>query len=277
VLRTRVVTAVVLIAAFLSALFRLPPIPWAVATLAVLALAAWEWARLSRFDGAGGWAFVALVPTVAVAWTRIAPGLPAPWYLAPYVVATAFWLFVVPAWMGRLSRVDAPFALAAAGIVAIVPTWLALLDLRAVSPWLLLVSMAVVWISDSAAYFTGRAVGRRKLAPAISPGKTWEGVAGAVFAVAAFAAALAPALALSTDAGLAWVGSAGAWLVLAALALCALGIEGDLYESWLKRCAGLKDSSGLLPGHGGILDRIDALTSTLPVAALVVGLARRTA
>lgn len=276
-LRTRIVTACVLIVAFLAALFGLPPVAWAVVTLVVLALAAWEWVRLARLEGPIGWAFVVVVPLASAAWQWRVPGLPESWRLAPYAVAAAFWLLVAPSWLGRLARVESRTALVVAGIVVIVPTWLALVDLRAVSPWLLLVSMAVVWISDSAAYFTGRAVGRRKLAPAVSPGKTWEGVFGAAFAVAVFAAAVAPALSLSADAGLARIGGAGMALVPCALVLCALGIEGDLYESWLKRCAGLKDSSSLLPGHGGILDRIDALTSTLPVAALVVGLARRSA
>ena len=127
----------------------------------------------------------------------------------------------------------------------------------------------MAWISDSAAYFAGRRFGRHKLAPAISPGKTWEGVAGAVLAVSAYAAtwslawqAYYPQVLKSTQ-----FGAFGMLLFL--WVLTAIGIYGDLFESALKRQAGVKDSGTLLPGHGGVLDRIDALTSVLPVAALV--------
>ena len=121
--------------------------------------------------------------------------------------------------------------------------------------------MAAIWISDTAAYFTGRAFGKHKLAPGISPGKTWEGVAGALVAVFIYA--------------LLWNAFAGekARILLLApllLALAVLGIVGDLFESLMKRHAGVKDSGNVLPGHGGILDRIDALTSTLPAAALAL-------
>ncbi len=149
------------------------------------------------------------------------------------------------------------------GWLLIVPTWLALVRLQAM-PWVLLAVLGVVWIADSAAYFAGRTWGRRKLAPLISPGKTWEGVAGAAVAVAVYHA-------------LVWyfglrsvtleIGVAAALLVAC---LLPLSILGDLFESWIKRQAGVKDSGTLLPGHGGVLDRIDALTSTLPLAALVV-------
>jgi phosphatidate cytidylyltransferase len=124
-----------------------------------------------------------------------------------------------------------------------------------------------VWVADIAAYFAGRAFGRRKLAPAISPGKTWEGVYGALAAVVLYALALVP---LARAAGYPREPTAlaiAAWIVLA-LALTALAVGGDLFESLLKRLAGVKDSGTLLPGHGGILDRIDALLAALPLAAL---------
>jgi phosphatidate cytidylyltransferase len=143
----------------------------------------------------------------------------------------------------------------------------ALVQLQAHSPWVALAAMAVVWIADTAAYFSGRRFGRHKLAPAVSPGKTWEGVAGAMVAVALYAVALAS---LASDAG--YVGSRdalalGAWIAFA-LGLCAISIVGDLFESWLKRSAGVKDSGRLLPGHGGVLDRIDALLAAMPPAAI---------
>jgi phosphatidate cytidylyltransferase len=126
--------------------------------------------------------------------------------------------------------------------------------------------MAVAWVSDIAAYFTGRAWGRRKLAPNISPGKTWEGVAGAFVGVVVYGVAVG----LSTGwlAELSFVALLGA--VLALLLLTALGVVGDLFESLLKRQAGIKDSSQILPGHGGVLDRIDSLLAILPPAALIL-------
>jgi phosphatidate cytidylyltransferase len=143
----------------------------------------------------------------------------------------------------------------------LVPTWLALLRLQE-QPWVLLAILGVVWVADSAAYFAGHQWGRRKLAPAISPGKTWEGVAGAAVAVAVYHAAVwifgfAPA-----------APGLGLFAALLVAILFPLSIIGDLFESWIKRQAGVKDSGRLLPGHGGVLDRIDALTSTLPLAAL---------
>jgi len=127
--------------------------------------------------------------------------------------------------------------------------------------------MALVWIADSAAYFTGRAFGRRKLAPQISPGKSWEGVYGGLVAVGVYAAWL---LVVARDHGLAGAstpGAAVAWIATA-LVLTLLSVGGDLFESLLKRHAGVKDSGRTLPGHGGVLDRIDALLAAMPAAAL---------
>jgi phosphatidate cytidylyltransferase len=128
--------------------------------------------------------------------------------------------------------------------------------------------MAIVWIADTAAYFAGRRFGRRKLAPSISPGKTWEGVYGALAAVAIYALLLLPFAAaagytrpLDAIAAAIWVGLA--------LLLTGLSIIGDLFESQVKRQRGVKDSGGILPGHGGVLDRIDALTAAMPPAALI--------
>ncbi|MEE8617934.1 MAG: phosphatidate cytidylyltransferase [Nitrosomonadaceae bacterium] len=143
----------------------------------------------------------------------------------------------------------------------LLPTCLALYQLRAIDPLLLLGFMTAVWVSDSAAYFVGRALGRHKLASKISPGKTWEGVAGALIAVSIYALTWGYLAGEKTQTML---------LVPLLLVLVVLGIIGDLFESLMKRHAGVKNSGNILPGHGGILDRIDALTSTLPVAVLAV-------
>jgi len=131
-----------------------------------------------------------------------------------------------------------------------------------------LAAMAVVWIADTAAYFAGRAFGRHKLAPQVSPGKTWEGVYGALAAVAVYALALVPLAAAAGHSGEVSAVAVGVW-VACALVLVALSVEGDLFESLLKRHAEVKDSGRLLPGHGGVLDRIDALLAAMPAAALL--------
>jgi phosphatidate cytidylyltransferase len=123
--------------------------------------------------------------------------------------------------------------------------------------------MALVWVADIAAYFAGRAFGKRKLAPSISPGKSWEGVYGALAGVTVY-------MVINGLLGNPLLGAApGLGVVVATLVLTPVSVLGDLFESAMKREAGVKDSSGLLPGHGGVLDRVDALASTLPVAALL--------
>ena len=136
--------------------------------------------------------------------------------------------------------------------------------MHARSPLAMLGAMGLVWIADTAAYFSGRRFGGRKLAPTVSPGKTWEGVAGALAAVAVYAALCATLGSTVRSAG-----AIAAWVVVAVM-LAAMSVVGDLYESWLKREAGVKDSGALLPGHGGVLDRIDALMAAMPAAALAI-------
>ncbi|MBP7658596.1 MAG: phosphatidate cytidylyltransferase, partial [Burkholderiaceae bacterium] len=164
--------------------------------------------------------------------------------------------------------------------VLLLGCWLALYELRLHSTWALVSSMAVVWVADIAAYFVGRAIGRRKLAPSISPGKSWEGAIGGASAVAIIGLTVAwlaasswPAAADTLPARL--LQSGGPLIAaLVLLALAALSVVGDLHESLLKRQAGVKDSGWILPGHGGVLDRIDALIPTMPVALLVYEILR---
>lgn len=178
-----------------------------------------------------------------------------------YIVSAAFWIISVPPYLKQLYTIKNPLLLMLTGWMLLLPTCLALYQLRAISPELLLGFMATIWISDTAAYFTGRSLGKRKLASQISPNKTWEGVFGALIAVFIY--------------GLAWdfwfiEESLAAKLIPLLLLMAILGIIGDLYESLMKRQAGVKDSGNILPGHGGILDRIDALTSSLPFAILAL-------
>lgn len=271
-LATRVVTALGLLALVLVALFALPPRWFAVVTLAAVIGAAAEWARLARLGGASRGLFVAGMVAIG-AWLVFAPaarfedGWPPGVVLAVCGVASVFWLIVATPWV--LARWDpaSPLLRAIAGWVVLTGAFVALVSMQARSPWLVLAAMAVVWIADTAAYFTGRAIGRHRLAPEVSPGKTWEGVLGALAGVAVYALALAPLAPAAGFRGAAGPAALALWVVLA-LALAGISIVGDLYESLLKRQAGVKDSGRLLPGHGGILDRIDALVAAMPPASI---------
>lgn len=255
-----------MLAGALLALFAFPWAGFAACCLAVVLLGALEWARLSGFAGWPRAAFVACcVAGSAAAMPGVMPDGAERWLLA---VSAASWV-LGGAWLLHARRIPGGrLGAGLTGLAMLVPACCAVFVLYLRSPLALLGAMGVVWISDSAAYFAGRAFGRRKLAPAISPGKSWEGVAGAALATMAYGAAcsaffsgLLPAVV--RDSGVAWLAAP-----LLAAVIAAFGIVGDLVESLAKRVAGVKDSGRLLPGHGGILDRIDALLPALPVAAL---------
>jgi phosphatidate cytidylyltransferase len=262
---TRILTAAVLLPLFVGGLFFLPAMWWGLALVPLVCAGGWEWSALAGFGRIARGCFCAtlLLVMAAFLWAGGNSGdLPAA-QAAVFMASVLFWVLLAPLWLFRGWRIRNPLMLAITGWILLVPTWLALLRLQEY-PWLLLAVMGVVWIADSAAYFAGHCWGRRKLAPAISPGKTWEGVAGAAVAVTVYYL-------------LVWHLGFGDWrtglpFIAAALVavLLPLSIIGDLFESWMKRQAGVKDSGRLLPGHGGVLDRIDALTSTLPLAALAV-------
>ncbi len=265
----RVTTVAVLLPLFLGGLFFLSSRDWALALLPLVLAGAWEWSALAGFGRISHIGFCAgvVLSALGILFIPHGPGMAAAEWAA-YGISVVFWCACVPLWLSRSWRVRNPWLLALTGWVLLVPTWLALVNLQ-VTPWLLLAVMGIVWVADIAAYFAGRIWGRHKLAPSISPGKTWEGVAGAVVAVAAYYGGvwhfgLRDLIPVSDFAA----------AVLVAI-LLPLSVVGDLFESWIKRQAGVKDSGWLLPGHGGVLDRIDALTSTLPLAALAVAWALR--
>jgi phosphatidate cytidylyltransferase len=269
-LRTRVITALVLLVLFLSALFGLPQRAWAVFAGLLMVPAAWEWGRLIKFRHTACGLYVVLVAAAGASLYLLAhDGDRALFQHAAYIGAGAFWVIVVPLWLWRSWLPHSRWLAALTGIVLLVPTWLALVELRGRSPELLLLLMAVAWISDTAAYFAGRRFGRHKLAPSISPGKTWEGVAGAMLAVSAYGLLWSYAWEAYFPPVLQSIRFGACGLLLFLWLLAAAGIYGDLLESAVKRRAAVKDSGSLLPGHGGVLDRIDALTAVLPLAALV--------
>jgi phosphatidate cytidylyltransferase len=254
-LAARVATAAALIAALLGALFLLPRTALA-ALIALLVLgAAHEWARLCRLERAAAWAYALLVAACFVAVYSGADTA----RRTILSVGAVFWLAVAPLWLALGVRASQRSALILAGLIVLVPAALAMVSL---SPAALLGVLVLIWIADTAAYFVGRAWGRRKLAPTVSPGKTWEGAAGGLIGALAYAIICGGFLG-----PLAWSSFLGAAALIAALS-----IVGDLFESAAKRQASVKDSGTLLPGHGGILDRIDSATSTLPLAALILPL-----
>jgi phosphatidate cytidylyltransferase len=252
---SRVLTAILLLAVFVPAILWAPASLWAILVAGVVGMAAYEWARLSAFPPLSARIYAVLLMLCAMGLPyALGAGWPV-FQMALIALAAAFWLIVAPLWLLGHWHANWAFVRAAVGVVLLLPTWAALLYLQAHSAAMLIGVMAVVWIADTAAYFAGRRFGRHKLAPAISPGKTWEGVGGAFAALAVYAGAVS----LLSDMRL-------LSLILLLSGLLYVSILGDLFESWIKRVAGKKDSGDVLPGHGGVLDRIDALTSTLPIA-----------
>jgi phosphatidate cytidylyltransferase len=265
-LKQRVLTASVLLPLLLAGLFLLPGKGWQLLSCLPIALAAGEWARLAGFGKRERIAFIGILLAsclgfiAAFSSERHSAGALAFSSLL-FAAALMFWAIAVPLWLYRGWRVRQPLLVGAVGWMVLVPMWLAAVHLQG-SPWLLLAVLLVVWIADTAAYFAGRRFGRRKLAPQISPGKTWEGVIGAFVAVLIYASVASFVLQPSANICDRLV------TLIAVAALTVLSMTGDLFESWIKRGAGAKDSGSLLPGHGGVLDRIDSLTAALPFAAL---------
>lgn len=271
-LKQRVITAVLLLAVLLPALFARPVWPFAVLSLVVVATAGWEWGRLNGLGFASAAVMGSAVVLVCLAtwWVGLAALQDAPlWWLVTgaWVLGGAYVLSRGPAKWPEL-----PVALRLSlGVVALWLTWTALTQSKALGLNFLLSVFCLVWAADIAAYFGGRAFGRRKLAPAISPGKSWEGVWSGMVGVLVLAVAWIAAderWDLGSDSLFTGVRSSFGWagLVVACAFLAAMSVVGDLFESLMKRSVGAKDSSQLLPGHGGVLDRIDALLPVFPIA-----------
>lgn len=272
-LKERVITALVLVAVFLTALFGLPSVWFAGFVAAIILVAAWEWANLSGYETP----FSRLLYVVA---------------MAIGIVAAAFYIKLLPSLNGTSVATDLVFNLlligclwwalalllvqgyptsqilwgskplrAVMGLLVLLPAWVGFswVRLHPQGEWLILLIVAVVACADIGGYFTGRRWGRRKLKPAVSPGKTWEGFMGGLLANVIFAAVLW------------WIVGGNLWVWLAIIVPTSLiSVLGDLLESMVKRHRGIKDSSQLLPGHGGVLDRADSLTAAAPVFALAL-------
>ena len=265
-LKIRVATGLILAAVVLAAVVLLP-LAWMAAFFhLVLLVAAYEWSRLCGVETRPGFVAYAAVLSAVVAFLWLFPGA----WMPSLLLAVGFWLVVVAAIVSYPASAPllraTPVALAA-GLVALGGAWLALVVLKAATgshgdsagAWQIVWLLAAVALADTGAYFTGRRFGRRKLAPAVSPGKTMEGAVGGAVAVLAWSACAAAL----------FDGPIMRWLLLGAAVFIA-ALVGDLFESACKRVRGVKDSGGILPGHGGVLDRIDSVLPAAPVFALLV-------
>lgn len=271
-LKTRVITAIVLLAVFLPVTLFAPVGAFGALIAFVLVFAAWEWARLLKIGGAGPVIYALVAAVALVASTGLGSEFQPPRSLLE--AAVIFWVLAGPFVLVRkpaLAKGAWRAFLLLAGVVVFAACWHALVAARAIGVSFVLSLMLVVWLADIGAYFAGKAFGRHKLAPAISPGKTWEGAIGGWLAVLIVASAAIGLHAFEPTLYSALLERLGAARMLATLTvLVVFSVIGDLFESMLKRQAGVKDSSGLLPGHGGVLDRIDALLPVLPLAMLLL-------
>ena len=253
----RVITALVALAALIVVLFVLPAMAVKLVIATLILVGAWEWSGFLRLESRGfrlvyvglmatllaasvafsGERSIELVLKIALAW----------WLLA------LLWVFIFPTPIPRLAGWTC-------GVLVLIPAYIAIISVYTLEPSLLMFVLIIVWAADIGAYFTGKRFGRVKLAPNISPGKTWEGVLGGLFLVAVLVLLRAQ-----------WLEIDIALLLPFCLAVAVISIIGDLTVSMFKRDAGVKDSGRLFPGHGGVLDRIDSVTAAAPLFALGIG------
>lgn len=260
-MKQRIITALILLPIMLIMLFFANNGVWATFAGVIALLALWEYSRLMLFTGKQQIGY-----TLATALFMLTAYC-GQWSLPPFIwaIVLAFWLLVMPAWLAfKWKLTGAGTRTLLLGWLLMIPFWYALMILRpadeSVAPLLSL--MCVVWLADSVAYFVGKKFGKRKLAPVLSPKKSWEGALGGLAAVWIYAT-------IARAGG--WFGFETSWLatMIAVSILTFVSIGGDLLESWFKRVVQCKDSSNLLPGHGGMFDRVDSMISLLSVAAAV--------
>ncbi|MFT5987659.1 MAG: phosphatidate cytidylyltransferase [Marinobacter psychrophilus] len=267
-LKTRIITALILAPIAIGGVFFLPPVGFAIFTAALIALGAWEWANMAGLieqPARVGYSAAVLL-LLAALYTMTAQGV--------LWLALLWWLVgfgLVASYPKNSARWGSVPARAAMGLLVLVPAWVGLNYLRngefkfALTDnnlLLILYVFTLVWVADIGAYFSGRKFGNAKLAPRVSPGKSWAGVWGGLAAVAVFALVVSQTLGAGAGQSVA--------LIIVSVVTAAVSVLGDLFESMLKRFRGIKDSSRLLPGHGGIMDRIDSLTAAIPIFTLLV-------
>jgi phosphatidate cytidylyltransferase len=266
-LKQRLLTAAILVPLVVWGILRLPTEYLAMVLALFVLQGAWEWTGLMKISGSVKRGLYVLV---------VAAGLLGSWWLlrgdssnwmAVPVLSLFWWLLAIALVLqfpGAASRWSSSVAQFVIGLIVLIPTWLAVVALHESGeqgPLLVMYLLSLIWVADSGAYFSGRAWGKRKLAPSVSPGKSWEGVAGGALLSLVYALGAAQVLGLP--------GNQWPLFVVLSLVTVLFSVLGDLTESMFKRHAGIKDSGTLLPGHGGVLDRIDSVTAAAPV--FVVG------
>ena len=269
-LKTRVITAIILLAIFLPVLFLLPPIYLSALFFLILVAAAWEWSRLISPNAAYSAYFYAIICAMLVVflWLLPEPNIE----LALLSIALAFWVVGMPMILSQgihLSMSRWRLIFSVLGFIVLPTAWLSLNILREIGLLWLLSTMILVWLADIGAYFAGKRFGKHKLASQISPGKSIEGAVGGLIVCVIYASICATYLPVADTLFGTAKAKWGWWFMLLMTAILVLYcIMGDLFESQLKRIAKVKDSSQLLPGHGGFLDRIDALLPVMPIVTL---------
>ncbi len=277
-LKQRVITALLLLMVLIPAMVYTDPAPFYLITLIFIAAAGWEWARMNGLGTLGSQisgGFCALVCGGVWWYGGLGRSFPGLWAVAGGLwVLSGAWILKagVAAWSLHPRALRLVF-----GLAALCLTWLAVAQAKLIGTNFLLSVLALVWMADIGAYFSGRALGgkfsKTKLAASISPGKSWEGVWGGMLGVLLMALVWRHADAangVTVPSLYTHVGQRGiVFLLIASIFMATMSVVGDLIESLVKRSAGVKDSSALLPGHGGVLDRIDALLPTLPLAMML--------
>ena len=262
-LKQRIITALILLPVALAGFFLLDGQWFALFIGAVITLGAWEWARLAGLQTQKLRIAYALVVVILLGWLYRFPQLAVP----VLALGVLWWVFAIWAVLRYPASADTwraqPVRLLI-GLLILLPAFQGLLLLKQwpLGNWLIVSVMVLVWVADIGAYFAGRTFGKRKLAPKVSPGKSWEGLVGGLLA----------SLLVTLGVGLYrdWLPAELLLALLGATVVVLISVVGDLTESMFKRQAGVKDSSNLLPGHGGVLDRIDSLTAAVPVFAVLL-------
>jgi phosphatidate cytidylyltransferase len=281
-LKTRVITAVVLLALFIPILFLSPTVILSIVASILISLASWEWGRFiwgvqSRYPIY----YSLLIQSLLALLIYCSQGNDqelisrlSDFMMGILWISIIFWIIVMPFILSRklqFSIKNNTSLLAIAGIIVFTSDWYAFMLLRDKGLWVLLSVLMIVWTADIGAYFTGKQIGKHKLAPQLSPGKSIEGALGGMVAVCILGL-IFYSINISNMNFFNVIGQQISWIILIFLSifLAGMSVVGDLFESQLKRLSNMKDSSGLLPGHGGVLDRLDALLPVLPIAALCI-------
>jgi len=260
-LKQRIITALLLLPIVFGSILLLPVDLFSMLWAAVMSVAAYEWLKLSGVKNSLSLLLGVVVLNILFAsvWFYPFPNIAAEWFI---LIA---WLLIIISFFTnpvlKLQQCNATtYSIigVVVGCVVIFSTWLAMVLLHENSPWLVLHVFGIVWVADTGAYFSGRRFGKRKLAPTISPGKSWEGVWGAMIAVTIYSACVSIWALENEQHGL---------FILICLIAAIASVAGDLLESVFKRASGVKDSGHILPGHGGAMDRLDSITAAAPVFA----------